>query len=181
MTDSLADKVEVVTYNPTWPELFEAEAALLRQMLGAEVISIYHIGSTSVPDLKAKPIVDVLVEVQDIFRIDAFNPHFITAGYIPKGEYGIPGRRFFIKGSELHRSHHVHIFQSGHPEILRHQLFREYLITHPVDRQAYEDLKLELARRYPANRSAYQDGKAELIKEIDQKAEEWNARGRIDE
>ena len=166
-------KVEVVSYDPNWAESFQAEADELRHILVQEVMAVHHIGSTAIPNLSAKPIVDLLVEVRDIEKIDAFNGKMSQLGYLPKGENGIPGRRFFIKGNELHRTHHIHIFQTGHPDIERHLNFRDYLIVHPEDARAYGRLKQELARRFPTDIDGYVAGKDEFIKEIDRKAQAW--------
>jgi len=166
-------QVEVVPYDPNWAESFQAEADEIRRILGQEVVAVHHIGSTAIPNLSAKPIVDLLVEVRDIEKIDAFNGKMSQLGYLPKGENGIPGRRFFIKGDEIHRTHHVHIFQTGHPDVERHLNFRDYLIAHPEDALAYGRLKQELARRFPTDIDSYVAGKDEFIKGIDRKAQAW--------
>ena len=173
--DARSQYVVVLPYDPTWPELFRQEASRLRGLLPDEIVSIHHIGSTSVPGLSAKPIVDVLVEVRDIQRIDGYNPRMISAGYQPEGENGLPGRRFFVRGNDSNRTYHIHMYQTGHPDIPRHLHFRDYLIAHPEDRQAYEALKIDLAQRYPHDRPAYQAGKETLIKAIEAKAEAWSS------
>jgi GrpB-like predicted nucleotidyltransferase (UPF0157 family) len=166
-------KVEVAPYDPNWAHAFQAEADEIRRILGQEVMAVHHIGSTSIPNLSAKPIIDLLVEVRDIEKIDASNDVMSQLGYLPKGENGIPGRRYFIKGDEIHRTHHLHIFQTRHPDIERHLNFRDYLIAHPEDAQVYGRLKQELARRFPADIDSYVAGKDEFIKEIDRKAQAW--------
>jgi GrpB-like predicted nucleotidyltransferase (UPF0157 family) len=166
-------KVEVVSYDSNWAKSFQAEADEIRAILGQEVVAIHHIGSTSIPNLSAKPIVDLLVVVRDIEKIDAFNERMSQLGYLPKGENGIPGRRFFIKGDEIHRTHHLHIFAVGHPDIERHLNFRDYLIAHPEDAQAYGRLKEGLARRFSTDIDSYIAGKDGFIKEMDRKAQAW--------
>ncbi|MBD8161516.1 GrpB family protein [Erwinia persicina] len=118
--------VIVVPYDDKWPEMFEAESLLIKALLGAVAVSVHHIGSTSVPGLSAKPIIDILVEVTDINELDTYNLAMVSAGYIPRGENGIPGRRYFIKGSGQ-RSHQVHAFAIGDLQVLRHLIFRDYL------------------------------------------------------
>lgn len=169
-------QVEVVPYDPDWTRAFQAEADKLGRILGQQVAAIHHIGSTSIPHLSAKPIVDLLVVVHDIEKVDAFNEEMRQLGYLPKGENGIPGRRYFIKGDEIHRTHHIHIFQAGHPDIARHLNFRDYLIAHPDDAQAYGRLKQELACRFPTDIDSYIAGKDEFLKEIDRKAQAWKSR-----
>ena len=92
--------VKVVPYQPAWPAEYEAEAEKIKQILGGELIEIHHIGSTSVPGLKAKPILDILPVVRDIGRIDAYNSAFEAIGYEAMGELGLPGRRYFRKGGD---------------------------------------------------------------------------------
>lgn len=169
----LMRQVKVVPYDTKWPELFQYEADLLRTLLTEEVIDIFHIGSTSIPNMHAKPIIDVLVEVKKIQQIDAYNEQLTKNGYIPKGEYGIPGRRFFIKGTVLHRTHHIHMFQTGDQEIERHLTFRDYLKIHPVEADQYAMLKQKLAQQYPTNIEKYIKGKHDLIQEMDQRAKAW--------
>ncbi len=163
-------KVEIVPYDPAWPRLFEAEAAGLAALLGDALVEIHHIGSTSVPGLAAKPIVDILPVVRDIERIDDLNDLLLAAGYVPKGENGIPGRRFFTKDAAGVRRVHVHAFAAGHPEIARHLDFAAYLRAHPADAAAYAELKAELAGRFPNNTVAYTDAKSEFIRAIDARA-----------
>ena len=88
-------KVEVVKYRSEWSREFEAEAERIKEILGDEAIEIYHIGSTSVEGLSAKPIIDIMPVVKDISRIDKLNPAFEALGYECMGEFGIPGRRYF--------------------------------------------------------------------------------------
>jgi GrpB-like predicted nucleotidyltransferase (UPF0157 family) len=164
-----------VPYDPAWPERFRQEAQALTQALGDLIIAIHHVGSTSIPGLAAKPIVDVLVEVADIERVDDFNALLAAQRYLPKGEFGIPGRRFFIKGDEMHRTHHVHVFEAGHPDVARHLNFRDYLRAHPQEAAAYGRLKQELAQQYPHDVEAYMDGKDAMIKSLDEKARRWRA------
>ena len=142
-------------------------------IFGQEIVAIHHIGSTAIPTVKAKPIVDMLVEVRDIEKIDDFNATMSGLGYLPRGEYGIAGRRYFIKGDEIYRTHHIHVYQTGHPDIARHLDFRDYLIAHPEEAQAYSRLKEELAGRYPMDVASYVAGKDGLIKELDRRAKAW--------
>jgi GrpB-like predicted nucleotidyltransferase (UPF0157 family) len=171
----MARKVTLVPYNPGWPAIYEIEAVRLARLLRGEVLTIHHMGSTAIPYINAKPIIDVLVEVQDISRIDLFNNKMTKHGYIPMGEYGIRGRRFFIKGDYINRTHHIHMFQKGNPEIGRHLRFRDYLISHPKEAQAYSRLKDKLARRFPKDIESYTQGKDNFITKIDEKARQETA------
>ncbi len=182
--DHMPRQIEVVPYDPVWPRLFAEEAARLAAIFGQEIVAIHHIGSTAIPTIQAKPIIDMLVEVRDIEKIDAFNATMSGLGYLPRGEFGIAGRRFFIKGDEIHRTHHIHMYQTGHPRIAHHRDFRDYLLAHPEEAQEYSRLKEDLARRYPTDVESYMAGKDGLVKELDQKAKAWREaieRGSMDE
>lgn len=166
-------KVEVVDYNPEWPILFREEAEKIKGILGDELIEIHHIGSTSVENLKAKPVIDIMPVVRDITKIDACNEAFERLGYEPKGEFGIAGRRFFRKGIEV-RTHHVHIFDiSNSKEVKRHLAVRDYLRTHPQEAFEYGQLKSKLADLYPSDIEAYCNGKDAFVKELERKALNW--------
>lgn len=165
-------KVEVLPFDPLWVSKFEEEAVNLREIFGSEIIRIHHIGSTSVPELMAKPIIDVMLVVKDIYRVDEYNEKLICRGYETKGENGIPGRRYFTKGG-YKRTHHIHIYALGDSQVQRHLAFRDYLRTHPNVAKKYGDLKAELAIRFPNDISSYINGKEELGLEIDKKATEW--------
>jgi predicted acetyltransferase len=94
-------------------------------------------------------------------------------GYIAKGENGIDGRRYFRKGSDIHHSHHIHTYQDGHPEVVRHLNFRDYLIAHPDVAQAYSRLKEELARKYVTSPPNYTNSKTDFIRDVAGKAVVW--------
>jgi len=170
--------IEVVPYDPNWATQFRREAAHIFAVLGPEVIAIHHIGSTAIPTIKAKPIIDILVEVRYIELIDAFNQKMRELGYQPKGEFGIPGRRFFLKHDEITRTHHVHVFQVGAPEVQQHLNFRDYLIVHPEVARAYSRLKEQLVQLFPEDIERYMDGKDEFIKGILHRAKVWRDRSR---
>ncbi|GGA80319.1 GrpB family protein [Ornithinibacillus halotolerans] len=165
-------KVEVHPYNENWPHLFAEEAKKLKHIFGDEVIVIHHIGSTSVPGLKAKPIIDIMPVVRNIDEVDKFNHEMEAIGYEPKGENGIPKRRYFRKGGDM-RTHHVHIFQVGSDDIDRHIAFRDYLRMHETDKQRYGDLKEKLSQQFPLDMESYINGKDQLVKEIEEKALVW--------
>ncbi|MBR7554038.1 GrpB family protein [Allobacillus sp. GCM10007491] len=166
-------KVEVTAYNEKWPILFQEEAERLKNVFGVELLEIHHIGSTSIPGLSAKPIIDMMPVVKSIEKIDAVNEKMKELGYLPKGEFGIPGRRYFPKAKE-NRTHHVHIFQEGSSHIHRHLVFRDYLRSHPTERGRYGLLKVNLAKKFPTDMVSYIKGKENLIKELEQKALIWH-------
>lgn len=165
-------KVVVVPYDSRWPEKFEEEAANIREIFGETAIRLDHIGSTSVPGLAAKPIIDLLGQVDDITVVDPFNDLLAVLGYEAMGEYGLPGRRFFRKGGEQ-RTHHLHIYEKQSPEVRRHLAFRDYLRCHPVKKEAYGALKVKLAEQHSYNIEEYIDGKDPFIKQTEKEALLW--------
>ncbi|MCP8615804.1 GrpB family protein [Salirhabdus salicampi] len=165
-------KVEVIPYQENWRRKFEAEAHNLKSLFGTNSQNIYHIGSTSIPNMSAKPIIDILVEVKSLEQVDKQNNEMIKKGYKSFGEHGIPDRRFIIKGG-VKRTHHIHVFPEGNMEIERHLSFRDYLISHPKEALQYCQLKEELAVRYPFDIDRYMKGKDSFIKSIDRRAKEW--------
>jgi GrpB-like predicted nucleotidyltransferase (UPF0157 family) len=167
-------KVEVVPHNPRWRDAFEAEAKHVGAALGENVVAVHHIGSTAIPNIYAKPVIDMLVEVRDITEVDGRNSAMESLGYEVMGEFGIPGRRYFRKDNrEGIRTHQIHAFEIGSAEVERHLSFRDYLITHPEDAQRYSELKRKLAEEHPQSIDGYMDGKDGFIKEIDRKASQW--------
>ena len=165
--------VEVVPYCTKWPEQYRQEAEAISQILGDKLVAIHHIGSTSVPGLAAKPIIDIMPVVHQIETVDNLSAGFEALGYEVMGEFGIPGRRYFRKGIER-RTHQIHIFeQSDQENILRHLAVRDYLRTHPEAAGAYAKLKMQLAAQFPFDIEAYCDGKDAFVKELEQKALQW--------
>ena len=169
-------KVEVVPHDPRWPDAFEAEAKHVVAALGENVVAIHHIGSTAIPNIYAKPVLDLLVQVRDITEVDGRSPAMESLGYEVMGEFGIPGRRYFRKDNqEGSRTHQIHAFESGSAEVERHLAFRDYMIAHPLDAQRYSELKRKLADEHPQSIDGYMDGKDSFIKEIDRRAARWRA------
>lgn len=163
----------LVPHNPTWSNLFEVDARRLAAIYGSEVISIHHAGSTAIQGIKAKPILDFLIIVRDIHKIDAYDAKMVSIGYEAIGENGIPGRRFFTKTVGETRVHNVHIFEIGHVEIERMLNFRDYLRAHPQEAQSYSQLKETLAQKFSKDIDSYTEGKSGFINDIIQKAKEW--------
>jgi GrpB-like predicted nucleotidyltransferase (UPF0157 family)/GNAT superfamily N-acetyltransferase len=165
--------VEVVPCDPDWPQRFDAEAAAVRAALGDALLGIEHIGSTSVPGLPAKPIIDMMPLMRDVRDVDRRISAMAAAGYTPRGEFGLPGRRYFVKGPAHARLVHCHIYAADNPEVERHLAFRDYLRAHPAERDAYAQLKMQLAQAHPTDIVAYMDGKDGLIKQLEAKALRW--------
>ncbi|MCH7321512.1 GrpB family protein [Solibacillus sp. MA9] len=164
-------KVRLSEYDENWGRMFEDEAQFLRELFGDEIIKFEHFGSTSVPGMKAKPVIDIMCLVKDINKIDAFNDRMRLLGYDVAGEWGIQGRRLFRKGGET-RTHHIHVYQYDNVQIKRHLVFRNYLRTHPEDVERYSCLKEELAQRYE-DTAYYSKAKKPFVNELEQRALNW--------
>ncbi len=169
----MARKIILENYNPKWVTEYICEAKLIEKAIGDLFVSIHHIGSTSIPDICAKPIIDILVEVTDIGKVDERNSIMVELGYEPRGELGISGRRYFSKGENENRSHHIHIFQKGSPHITRHLNFRDYLRCNTKLAKEYCRIKRDLAKQYPEDIESYTEGKSEFIQDIEKRALEW--------
>jgi GrpB-like predicted nucleotidyltransferase (UPF0157 family) len=167
-------RIYVVAPNSEWRHQFEVEADQLSRQLANVVVATHHIGSTAIPGIFAKPIIDILLVVDDIHRLDSPCTEMENLGYEGLGEFGIVGRRYFRKNSSSGtRTHHIHAFQVGNFEIDRHLAFRDYMIVHSEAAQAYSELKQRLAKQYPDKPEAYMDGKDPFIKEHEVKALAW--------
>lgn len=163
----------IVPYDPSWPDKFADEARLISEIFQSNLVAIHHVGSTSVPDLASKPVIDILLVVKNLKIVDQKNPDMIQLGYEPKGEFGIPNRRYFSKGKEDARTHHVHTFEPGAPDVANHLNFRDYLINHPKEVAKYAKLKQKLANDYKNDINSYMDGKHSFIREILVRAKKW--------
>lgn len=169
-------QVRVVPYDPEWPPAFAAEAKRLTPALERVLVRLHHIGSTAIPGIAAKPIIDLLMEVSSLDALDQRTAAMETLGYEALGEYGIPRRRYFRKNDAAGtRTHHVHAFRSGDTEVERHLAFRDYMIAHPAAARAYGDLKQRLAQEHPNDIEAYMDGKDAFVKEHEARALAWRA------
>jgi GrpB-like predicted nucleotidyltransferase (UPF0157 family) len=164
-------KIDMVPHDPQWRQEFQQEAEQITVTLGSAVVTVHHMGSTAIPTVYAKPVIDLLLVVQSVAALDEKQPAMEALGYEALGEFGIPGRRYFRRNNALgDRTHQVHAFETGSPQITRHLAFRDYIIAHPETAQEYSDLKRELAAQYPNDIEAYMDGKDEFIQEIDRRA-----------
>jgi GrpB-like predicted nucleotidyltransferase (UPF0157 family) len=160
-------------YSPDWPLEFEREASRLRSYLHDVIVTIHHIGSTSVPGLAGKPVIDLMPVVTSIQRVDELTPLMEKEGYRAWGEYGLPGRRFFTRDRNNFRTHNIHIYPEGHLDIIRHLAFCAYLRHHGAERRDYEAVKRAAYIHHPANIQGYMDEKDGFIKRIETIAIDW--------
>jgi GrpB-like predicted nucleotidyltransferase (UPF0157 family) len=165
----MADPVVVIDYDPHWAEMFEEEKACILQVFNGLGVTVEHVGSTSVPGLAAKPIIDIMVIVQDAAMGEKAIASLATLGYEYRGEMGIPGRYYFARGGPPH-THHLHMYPYDHPEITRLLLFRDFLRNNSDAANEYAKLKCALAEKFFDNRKAYTEAKSGFIQSIDAKA-----------
>ena len=162
--------ITVLNYDPEWPLKYERERKAIAEILDGNGISIYHIGSTSVPGLAAKPIIDMMAVVRSLEKVDDARGKFSELGYEYLGEFGIAGRRYFRKGGD-ERTHQIHIFQADDwNNIGRHLAFRDYMRTHEKERAEYAKIKTALAQRFPYDIDGYCDGKDAFVREMEKRA-----------
>jgi len=168
------EHVLLVPHDPQWKQMFAEEERRVRAMLRDVVVDVHHIGSTAVPDVCAKPIIDILISVRDVDELDAYDDAMRSLNYEVMGEFGIVGRRYYRKdNADGHRTHHVHAFASSSHEIARHLDFRDFLRAHRQYALEYEAVKLRLASLHPHDREQYTEGKTECIQGIEAKAARW--------
>ncbi|RPK01537.1 GrpB family protein [Priestia endophytica] len=166
--------ITVVEHNPKWKHEYLKEEKLIVKILQKELVNSFHIGSTSIPDLKAKPIIDILLVVNDIKALDNYSQQFEKLGYEVMGEFGIKQRRYYCKGGN-NRTHQIHAFQYDNTqEIERHLSFRDYLCQNSEIRQQYGELKSKLAHKFPNDINGYSNGKDEFVRKIEKEALKWH-------
>jgi GrpB-like predicted nucleotidyltransferase (UPF0157 family) len=179
---AVREEIAIVPYDPRWPELFRNEKEHLLACLPTALIRrIEHFGSTAVPGLAAKPVVDMLVEVTDLEATKAqIAPVLEQQGYDyfwrpTRGEDGPPFYAWFIKRDPAThtRTHHIHMVEADFAEHWDRLLFRDYLIDHPSVAREYERLKLGLASASPTDRVAYTQGKSDFIRDVTERAKRY--------
>ncbi len=155
------DSVELAEHDPVWAEKFQSEKSLLASLFSPAAHQIEHIGSTAIPGLRTKPVIDIAVRLDRIEELKPFLPKLRERGYEYQGEYGLPGREFFIKGNP--RQFHLHIVDgaSGHWRLWL--AFRDILLQDARVRAEYSKLKTGLAETYRHQRAKYTAGKSAFI------------------
>jgi GrpB-like predicted nucleotidyltransferase (UPF0157 family) len=162
------DDVQLLPYDPHWPDAFRAQAERLRHLLGHAIARVEHVGSTAVPGLSAKPVIDILVEIADF---ESARQTVLPKLQDDRWEYlwrddRPPGHMMFIRRDAAGaRTHHVHMAPPDHP-LWERVAFRDYLRAHPEEARRYDQLKAQLAAEHPSDRERYTDGKSEYVKRI---------------
>lgn len=170
--------IELVPHDPEWASIAGAEIERLKGVLGALIVEAHHIGSTAIPRIKAKPIVDIVLVAASLDALDARADSVMALGFEWRGVFGIAGRRYcpFTDPQTGKRKIHVHFFATGAPEIERYLAFRDYLRTHGAEARAYEAQKLAAAALHPDEMVAYTRAKGPWIKECLERALAWARR-----
>lgn len=170
--------VELVPHSEHWAEMARAESARLHNALGGMLLTVHHIGSTSIPGIKAKPIIDLIPIVTDLESLDGAIPLVEALGYVCLGEFGLPGRRYCRRNDPVtgKRAVQLHCYAQGWPEIDRHLAFRDYLRAHPAIAKDYEAEKLRAAALHPDNTIDYNHAKNDWIKATERDALLWRGK-----
>ncbi len=158
--------VKLENYNEKWKDIFAEESKLISSKINKFLIDIQHTGSTAIPGIAAKPIIDIAVAIDSLSNIDEITQILHELGYQYRGEQGIPGRHLFAKGDEENRTHYLHIMEKSHHEWKNSILFRDYLKSNSKVAKEYDNLKRKLAKKYESDRGKYTEGKSKFIQKI---------------
>lgn len=172
--------IDLVPHDPAWAEIAARESQRLRDALGATLVEVHHIGSTAIPGIRAKPIVDLIPVVRSLDEVDGKQSNVEALGYEWRGELNIAGRRYCIlpdlASTRGGRIAQLHIFAAGSERIPRHVAFRDYLRAHPEDAAAYEAEKLRARALHPGDVNAYNTEKTAWILACEERVAAWLAR-----
>jgi GrpB-like predicted nucleotidyltransferase (UPF0157 family) len=164
--------VILAPHNPAWASQAQQEGERLKSASGDVIVAVHHIGSTAIPGICAKPILDLIPVVRSLAGLDIKRQSVQDLGYAWWGEYGLPGRRYctFDDPQTGHRTVQLHCFEQGSPEITRHLAFRDYLRSHPELAREYEAEKLRCRNQHRSDSHAYSDCKAVWIRRVEELA-----------
>lgn len=172
----MAPPIVLAAYDPEWPRMAASRAESLR-VLGPILVTVHHIGSTAVPGIAAKPIIDLMPVVTELTALDRERARLEALGYDWRGEYGIPGRRYCTLSDENGvRLVQLHFFTADSPQVTRHIAFRDYLRAYPDAAGAYEKEKRRARDMHPDDVHAYTDEKDAWIRQAEAKALVWFAK-----
>jgi GrpB-like predicted nucleotidyltransferase (UPF0157 family) len=177
MSKAISDSIYLAEYDSRWPSMFDEERARLQSAIGEWAADIQHVGSTSIPGIAAKPIIDIAVHLHSLVdALKCITPLVEHLQYECLGEFGIPDRIYFRKltntplpGQDhdgVGRTHQIHMYERGHEQYEKQIVFRDYLRFHPDAAREYEALKRELAVRHARDIEAYADAKSDFVQSI---------------
>jgi GrpB-like predicted nucleotidyltransferase (UPF0157 family) len=165
----MANPVIILDYDPNWPGLFQSLRQRIADAFGDMAAAIEHVGSTAVPHLTAKPIIDIDVLLASETMLPAAIERLASLGYLHRGNLGIPEREAFLAPADA-PPHHLYVCPPCSAEFRRHVAFRDYLRSHPQEAKIYGDLKVALAERFREDRPAYMTAKGEFVAELTSQA-----------
>jgi GrpB-like predicted nucleotidyltransferase (UPF0157 family) len=177
LDDRFDPAVRIVDHDPEWPALADAELRRVGVAVGETAVSLEHVGSTAVPGLAAKPIIDLLVGVDAIEPRERYVASLERLGYLFAPAPDSPGRHFFALPPQRPRTHHLHVVEAGSEHEFRHIAVRDFLRAHDDEAERYAGLKRGLVARRPRDRLAYIEGKERYVTALEARAIAW-ARGR---
>lgn len=164
----MSKRIRIVPYDPSWPDLFEGERRDLEAVFAGVPVRVEHVGSTAVPGLASKPVLDIMIGVVELAHVEARLPSLEALGYqyVPEYEARLPERRYFRKPVTRPRTHHLHAVVEGGELWLRHLRLRDILRARPDLAREYEELKRELAERFTHDGAAYTEAKSPFIERV---------------
>ncbi len=165
---AINEDVSLLTYDPTWPAIFEAEQRSLKSLCGAHLIAIEHIGSTAIPGMSAKPIIDIMASVDSMTVADSLLNILCDAGYDTSAEYNatIGNRRWLMRHKDGHRTHHLHLLEQHSKDWIDCLAFRDALRSNGNLALEYLQLKKRLLLQYPTDREAYTQSKSAFVRDV---------------
>jgi GrpB-like predicted nucleotidyltransferase (UPF0157 family) len=175
LDDRFDPAVRIVDYDPAWPELAATEIARIEAALGAVAVRVEHVGSTAVPGMAAKPIVDLQMAVAAIEPTAPYSGPLGELGYLFAPDPASPAFHFFGRPAERPRTHHVHVCEADSDHELRHLALCDYLRTHPGEAMRYGEVKRELVALRRGDRLAYIEGKSGYVAALEQRALRWRS------
>lgn len=172
-------EIKVSAYDSRWPSFFESEAIRLADTFSSSLIRLHHIGSTAVPDLVAKPTIDIAIELVKSASIPDYYPAMESLGYRCRGECldaivpGTPGRFYFVLYDGLDHLFHIHVYRTGHWDLQEKVILRDYLRSHPEVVQEYGKHKIENANANRFDNVGYMQDKDVFVKQMIRDAHKW--------
>ena len=173
LDDRFDPAICIVDYDPAWPVLAAQEVGAIQAALGDVAVRVEHVGSTAVPGLAAKPILDLQLSVEAVDALDRYRGPLEGLGYLFVPDPASPDYHLFAKPPERPRTHHLHVGAVGSEQELRHLAMRDFLRAHPEEAARYAELKRDVAARHPQDRLAYIDGKEAYLTALEQRALAW--------
>jgi GrpB-like predicted nucleotidyltransferase (UPF0157 family) len=165
---AIREEVRLAAYSEAWPAQFVAERDRLAALFPTQLLAIEHFGSTAIPGMPAKPIVDILAGVESMGVADSLFEPILACGYTTSREFNatLPDRRWFMRSADDRRTHHLHVVVLGSRQWEERLRFRDILRSHAGLAQQYAKLKSELASRHRSDREAYTDAKSEFVSSV---------------